>query len=238
MENTLGMLTSSPFRLAALVGVAASLVCACAHKPLNPQSLQEVRRLAIVVRVVEAAEVDVARVDSDEGRAYPELSPKEADAALAAQLAQQVGGFELEERIRAALVSRLPPTPPWSTAMPSIEVATSLDWLLVDDRSGPPDYRLLAKRGSNSVLEVVVESHGVRRAAGKTALFARGNARMFLLDGSTLWKAPFDIDQTADPEAEALDVVELRDGAYREALTDVVGNVTDLLAKELSAGRE
>lgn len=238
MANTLGERPSSPFLLTALVGAAASLLCACAHKPLDPRSLEEVRRLAIVVRVVEAAAVNVARANSGEGRAYPELSPADADAALAAQLAQQVGVFELEERIRAALVSRLPPLPPWTDSMPSIEVATSLDWLLVDDRSGPPDYRTLAARGSNSVLEIVVERHGVRHRAGKTALFARGNARLFLLDGRTLWKAPFEVDQTADPEAPALDVVELRDGGYRDALVGLVGSVTEQIAKELSPGRK
>jgi hypothetical protein len=121
--------------------------------------------------------------------------------------------------------------------MPAVEVATALDSLLVDDRSGPPDYRPLAARGCNSVLEVVVDDFRLKQTAGKNGFAIQGMARLFKLDGSTLWRFPFAIDDSADPQAAPLDLEAVRKGGYRDALIDIVERLGTQLAADLAGDK-
>lgn len=228
------MKTINSWSVVGLLAAAAVAAGGCAHKQLDVDSLDEVERLAIVARVVADPKVEAARIDPREGRAYPTATPQEADDALAADLKKQVSAFEVEERLRTAVIGRLPAVPPWSNAMPGVEVATALDAFLVDDRSGPPDYEVLQGRGSNTVLEIVIERYGLHRVGMKTGLYLEGYGRMFLIDGSTLWKSPLKIDDALAMEGESLDVVTLRKGGYRDALIDIVGRLGEKVARDLA----
>ena len=227
------MRTNNRWNVVGTLAVVAVAAGGCAHKQLDTGSLDEVERLAIVARVTADPQVEAARVDPREGRAYPTATPEEADQALAAELKKQVSSFELEERLRSAIVGRLPATPPWSNAMPSVEVATALDALLVEDRSGPPDYEALLAHGSNAVLEIEIERFGLHRVGTKTGLYLEGRGRLFKIEGGTLWKAPIKFDDARALEGESLDVVALRKGGYRDALIDLIGRVGETVAQEL-----
>jgi hypothetical protein len=211
------------------------VLAACAPKRLEPGSLRDVHRLAILVRVESGPTVEAAKVEPREGRAFPQATPEEADRRLAEALGGQVGGFEVEERFRAALLAKLPPSPPWTEVMSPVEVATALDALLVRDRTAPIDLGALARAGADAVLLLQVREFGVHRVGQKTGLFARGEGRLFKMDGTTLWKASLDLDDAAPASlAEGLDVVALRDGAFKEAMIDFIGRLAARTANQLA----
>ena len=118
-----------------LVGAGLLLAAGCAHTQLDAGSVRDITRLAVVVRAAAGPTVTVARSNSREGRAFPDKSPADADKALQEVLAKQVSVFEIEERVREALMAKLPGSPPWSTAMSASQVATALQSFLVVDHS-------------------------------------------------------------------------------------------------------
>ena len=218
---------------AALLGAGCSR-----YRALDPDHERELHRVAILAHVDSGPVVQVAQVDPKEGRAYPTLAPAEADKKLAGALLGQVRRFELQERLRAALVERLPARPPWTTTLPAVEVATALQSLLVEDRSGDIDYKALWSRGADSVLELTVSEFGVHTVKGRTGLYLKGDGRLFTREGSTLWKAPLDLDDALDLNAEPANVVALRDGGFREAIIGLVGRLSERLADDLRAREE
>jgi hypothetical protein len=220
-------------RRSLLLTLGLLLLAGCAHKQLTAGSVQDIHRLAIVVRVAGAPVVDVARKDPREGRAFASLPPAEADQRLQEAVAKQVTVFELEERIREGLVAKLPAAPPWNAVMSAAEVATVLQSFLVVDHSTPVDYGALNSAGADAILELRVTEWGLINA-GKTGLFLKGDGRLMKLPGrSTIWADTLDIDLAKDPEAEAADVMALRNGGFREAVIGLVGRLADRLAPEL-----
>jgi hypothetical protein len=234
------MFRPNPIYLAKLsiaVVLAFVLLGCTGTKRLNPNSLREVHRLAIVVRVTPGPMVRVAQEDSKLNRAYPDVSPEEADRALGVVLARQVRPFEIEERVRASLVQRLPAAPPWSTAMPAVEVATALESLLIEDRTQAVSYQALAAHDADAVLQLDIKEYGVLNRGGHTGLYLKGEGRLFMLGGSTLWRSRFLIE-TTEGGAGAVDLVALRDGGFRDAVVGLVNQTADWLAQELAGPRQ
>lgn len=203
----------------------------CAHRQLSPGAVRDVKRLAVVVRAKGALKVTVAQ--DGEQRAFPTLSPREADQQLADRLSKQVKIFELEERVREALMAQLPVEPPWSTALSAAEVATALQSFLVVDRSGEVDYDALRAAGADAVLELQVTEWGLGRT-GKVGMYLKGQGKLFHLGGSTIWADSLDTDLRLDPAVEGLDVVVLRDGRFREAVITLVRRLAERIGPQLS----
>jgi len=226
-------------RILAVAALTCSVVTGCSgHRRLDVDKLQRLQRIAIVARVSSAGpRVDVATVEPREGRAFPTSSPEQADKALAAALERQVKAFELRERLRVAMQGNLPASRPWTNVMPAVEVATALDALLVEDRSGELDYAALKQYGGDAVLELAVHEYGLRHRNGKTTLYVKGQGRLFTLEGSELWRFPFSPDdEQFQPEVE-VDVVALRDGGYRDALVELFDRIAEKLGADLSGER-
>ncbi len=200
----------------------AVLLGGCAHKSLHPGDLQKVDRPAVVLRAL-----------SD-----PELLLAERDAAQAPRLRGRLNAFQMNERLRSAIIAHLPSAEPWSSIMPGVEVATVLDLLLVQDRAESPRYELLRDKGSNAVLEVTVKRSGLRYnpKTDKTGFFLEGSARLFFIGGGTLWKAPLALDSTRIPEFPGLEPSELSHDGYFDALNDFLFRLTEAMGTELSVG--
>lgn len=199
--------------------------------------MTEIHQLAVVVRAASGPKVTVAVHNPGEGRAFPTLSPADADRRLEEIIAKQVTVFELEQRIREALLARLPQEPPWSTALPAATVATALQSFLIVDRTVSIDYEALRAAGADAVLELRVAEWGVTHQ-GKTGLFLHGNGRLVTLPGEWgVWADVLDTDVVRDTDAEAVDVVALREGGFREAVIGLVGRLADRIAPELAGKR-
>lgn len=200
----------------------AMLLCGCAHKSLNPAALETIERPAIVLRALRD----------------PELSLAERDASQEPRLRGRLNAFQMNERLRSAVIAHLPNVEPWTSIMPSVEVATALDLLLVQDRAESPRYELLKERGSNTVLEIKVERSGLRYnpKTDKTGFFLEGSARLFHIGGSTLWRAPLALDSTVLPEFPGLVPAELSHDGYFDALNDFLFRLTESMGAELSVG--
>jgi hypothetical protein len=201
------------------------------YKPVDPAAVRTLRRVAIVAHVDSGPLAMVAQVAARESGGNRMGVPEELDKRLAAALVKQVRRFELQERLRAEVVRKLPSHPPWSTAVPAVEVATALQSLLVEDRSGDIDLAPLAARGVDSVLELSIAEFGVRRDKGRTSLYVMGDARLFTLEGVTLWKFPLD---TEDPASEGRDVRELQEGGFRDATIELVDALANRIAADLT----
>lgn len=200
----------------------AVLLGGCAHKSLNPDALKAIDRPAIVLRAQSA----------------PELSLAERDASQVQRLRGRLNAFQMGERLRSAVIAHLPNVEPWTSIMPSVEVATVLDLLLVQDRAETPRYELLKERGSNTVLEITVKRSGLHYnpKTDKTGFFLEGSARLFHIGGGTLWKAPLALDSTRIPEFPGLIPSELSHDGYFDALNDFLFRLTEAMGAELSAG--
>ncbi|MFN7130732.1 MAG: hypothetical protein ACK4N5_01540 [Myxococcales bacterium] len=224
-------------RYEALALAAMFVASGCGgHKRLDPAALQRVESVAIVVRVVQGPLVLVAQA-APALADPPTASPVESDKRLAGQLASQMRRFEASERLRGAVANKLPPEPPWSRALPAVEVATALQALLVDDRAGDFDYEALRKRGASAVLELVVREFGVRHRDGATGVFWEGTGRLLELgSGDVLWRAPLSYDEAADPGGERRDVAVLRNGGFREAMFEMIERISDQVVAELAPG--
>ena len=155
------------FMLLVLALLTAILTSGCAHKSLSPSSLKTIDRPAIVLRML----------------GEPELSLSEQDADQVPRLRARINAFQMSERLRSALIHHLPNVEPWTDIMPSVEVATALDTLLVQDKAEAPRYELLTQKGSNTVLEIVVFRAGLHfnPKTKKTGFFLDGKARLFAL---------------------------------------------------------
>lgn len=218
-----------------ILGLALLSLAGCAHQQLSEGSVRDVQRLAVVVRAAPGPMVAVATKNAAENRAYPTLTPAEGDQRLQEALTKQVTVFEVEERLRATLMGKLPETPPWSTALPAAEVATVLQSLLIVDRTVPIDYKALQGAGADAVMELQVLEWGVKHHQGKTGLYLKGDGRLFRLPGkSGIWASSLDTDLTKDPESDSADVVALRNGGFREALIGLIDKLATRLAGELS----
>lgn len=167
------------------------------------------------------------------------LDPKEADRRLQLKLAGSVTRFEVSDRLRAVAFSQLPKERPWSNTVDPAAVAGALESFLVEHvPANPPDYDLLKTLGADAVVEFVVEEYGLRSEKGHSGAYAVGHARLFLIDGATLWRRSFKIDRAADQTLPSLDPFEVakEPERFRVELSAILDQLGLQLAKDLSPG--
>ncbi len=203
--------------------------------------LQQVTRPAFLGRIEENAGpgARVFREDATYSEKLKRLDPKEADRRLQLKLARSVTRFEVSDRLRAVAFSQLPKERPWSSTVDPAAVAGALESFLVEHvPANPPDYDLLKALGADAVVEFVVEEYGLRSSNGHSGAYALGHARLFLIDGPTLWHRSFKVDHAADRTLPSLDPFEAakEPERFRVELSAILDQVALQLAKDLSPG--
>lgn len=221
--------------LAALLLAFAS---GCAHQRLAAQDLDRVKRPAFISRIEHDAgpRARVFREDPSYRAKLKKLGVREADRRLAAKLAQGATRFAVADRLRGGVQDGLPALPPWDAAVEPARVATALETFLVEEvPADPPDYELLRAFGTDAVVEFVIDEFGMRSEGGRAGVYIRGSARMFRLDGQTLWRAPFLRDEVAE-RAEHLDpfLVGQRPHLFGERVAALINAVAERLVAELN----
>jgi hypothetical protein len=218
-----------PWLLVVLAGCAS--LAGCAHVSLSRHDLDDVRRVAVVARVVGGPTSRVFRDDPAwRGRlAERELDDPEGDRRLALVLANgsfdkgpdgsrrlaagSISRFELAESLRAQVVSGLPRRAPWTGGLvPPQDVARELESYLVQDASGSdPDYGRLKTLRVDAILELTVEDYGLRSERARVGAFLVVTARLFRVGGPTLYRRHLVLDEVTagregdDPFAVAKD---------------------------------
>ncbi|MBX5483597.1 MAG: hypothetical protein IRZ16_17380 [Myxococcaceae bacterium] len=164
------------------------------------------------------------------------LSDKEADRRLAERMDKAMSRFEIAERLRATTVAQLPKEAPWTQVVSPSRVAQVLQSFLVREvPANPPDYQLLREVGADSVVEFVIEAYGMRSEGGKAGTYLLGYGRMFTLEGETLWRRNFIVDEL-DSGVDGLDPFSLKTdpGQYRQAMHAMLDAVAAQFAKDLT----
>lgn len=211
--------------LCLLTLTVGALLPGCAHRPLSADGLQKVQTPAFVSRVLTEAEVRVSGVD------------RAATQQVTEVLRARVGRFEVAERLRAFTTARLPPAPPWTNAVPPAQVAGLLQSFLVEEASRrPPDYAPLREAGADAVVELIVESYGLRGSSAKSGVVLEGYARLKTLSGRTLYRRNFRADALASGLAplDARLVAQSPD-LFRNQLNRLLEGVAAQVAQDLSA---
>jgi hypothetical protein len=146
--------------------------------------------LAVVVRVLGIPQVELE----------DHLPAGKTEAQVRQVLGATMSAFELSERVRSAMLQRLPAGPPFADLAPANQVDSALGSLLTVERvDGPPNFQDLRPLGVDGVLYVEIAERGAVVDEGRAVLFLRGQGRMFTLDGdSTEWREPFDLRGPAD----------------------------------------
>ncbi len=206
------------------LGIVALFFTGCTHKYLRPGDLDSIHRIAIVIRAAPGPTAAVVKSGPNDPRGI------QAGRLLQQKLARQVSTFELEERVRGALFSRLPAQPPWTTAMTAAEVATALQSLLVTAIDNTIDYQALEASGADSVLELVISEWGVVQSE-RARFFIRGQGRLLLLpEKSVLWKSKLDAEWKDDSASHQL----LIDNRFEDVIVETVNQLAERLVPQLT----
>lgn len=154
--------------------------------------------------------------------------------------------FELIDRLRATTLSLLPKERPWTQVESPVAVARVLESFLVEEvPANAPNLDLLSPLGADAVVELVVESYGIRSEGGHAGLFLEGYGRMVLMSGRReLWRRSFRVDQIdsgdapLDPFAVAREISsESKGQLYRSAMETLLDGVAALFARDLTPAR-
>lgn len=184
--------------------LALPLLAACHGRvEPSPEELRKYRNVAIIARVEGDASSELAQYDADGAAAFSGgLAGEEGDKAVSQRLTRALTRFVIGRRVEEGSRIHLPPGL-FDVVSPTA-VARALDLFLVDQQDQPLDYERLAKLRVDAVLEITVNKYGLRRAApGMPAGgYARGWARLCTLDGETIWRIPFDVDESRDRTAD------------------------------------
>ncbi len=237
----------------------ALLAAACAHAPLSPSALDDVKAVAIVVRVADEAGPH-ATVFRDDVAWKPQLAPKkiedaEADRRLVSAItngtfekdkdgarkltAHTLTRFELADTLRSQLLDLLPRSHPWAGSVNPADVARALESFLVHEvPAPPPDYHRLLELGVDTVVEIVIEDYGMHADKGRAGLYLVGTARMFRIDGSELYHRKFFSDElTAGLEGLDPFAVARNANLFAERLKNIVTAVAQQVAADLTLGQ-
>jgi hypothetical protein len=235
------------------------LLCACAHSPLSAAALDETHGVAIVARIEDEAGPR-STVFRDDASYRPLLAPrriddKEADRRLTAVLtsgttekdpsggrrvkAHTISRFELADTLRSTLLSLLPRENPWSAAANPGDVARALESFLVQEvPANAPDYLRLTELGMDTVVEIVIESYGMRSEGGRAGVFLVGTARMFRIGGAALYHRHFTSDDVS-AGAVAMDPFAVAKNAdlFAQRIKPLISAVAEQVARDLTVQR-
>lgn len=154
------------------------------HVDYEPDQGQRLQRVAIVVRVLNNATVDVPE-GLRQGKTPEQLSDR---------LDQVLNTFEIAERLRSGLVQHLPDQPPWNNIVPTVQAESAMGSLLtVDKPVHPPDLDALQQLGVDGVLYVQIDSWGARTVDSESDLYMQGVGKFITLpDHDTIWQSALD----------------------------------------------
>jgi hypothetical protein len=219
-----------------LLGVC--LLLGCSHVALSGSDLDRVAHPAFISRVDEGAgpESLVFGRDDHYRPKLGKLDDAEADRRLRLKLAKGVTRFEISDRLRADTLALLPKERPWTQVVDPASVASALESFLVEEvPAREPNYGLLRQLGADAIVEFVVQDYGMRSNDGRAGAFVKGYARMFLLDGSEMWRATFDRDALEEGLAP-LDplMVAQKPQLFGDQLDKLLDEVAVVFSKELS----
>lgn len=222
--------------------VVVMIVSACAHAPLSNHDLESFSRPAFIVHVDKGAGPR-STVFRDDAKSYGDRAKGLDDRGLAARLEKGTDGersmnrYQLADSLRAQVIADLPKASPWKNSVPPTEVAAALESFLVEEvRESGPDVSRLAPLGVDAVVEIVIEDYGLRSEGGKAGVFLYGNARLFRLNGATLYRRAFFSDEVKAGLA-VLDPfeVEAHPSKFSRQLKGVLDAVANQLALDLTA---
>lgn len=189
----------------ALAAVVVALSSSCAHAPLSASALDSIERPAFIARIEEGAGPKSV-VFRDDAASYGErlkkLDAREADRRLGVKLdkgtdtERALTRHQVSDLLRVQVLSQLPKQTPWTRVAPPAQVATVLESFLVDEvPANAPDVTRLSPLGVDAVLEIVVEDYGLRSVKGQAGVYLYGYARLFRVDGGTLYRRAFFSDE-------------------------------------------
>ncbi len=208
--------------------LTAFLAGACAHAPLAPGSLDDIKAVAIVARVQDDAG-PTSTVFRDDATWNPQLAERKIDATEGDRrlanvlangsfektkdggkrlIAHTVTRFELADSLRLEVLNLLPKQQPWNNSVNPADVARALESFLVHEVPAPaPDYQRLLELGVDSVVELVIQEYGLHAANGRVGLYVVGSARLFRIKGGELYHRRFFSDELSPniPPLEGLD---------------------------------
>jgi hypothetical protein len=179
------------------------------------------------------------------------IDDKEADRRLAAVLtsgtfekdkegkhlkAATLTRFALADSLRSHLLASLPRSRPWTRAANPSDVARAFESFLVQEvPANAPDYHRLTELGVDTVVEVVVESYGMRSDKGRAGLYLVGTARMFRIDGPELYHRHFYSDDL-DAGSPHLDpfLVARNATLFADRMQPIITAVAEQIARDLT----
>ena len=188
---------------------AALCLAGCAHRQVSSGDLGRAQRPAFVSWIADSAgpKSRVFREDGTYESKLKHLDAKEADRRLQVKLARAITRFETSDRLRAVTLANLPKERPWTSAVDAAKVASALESFLVEEvPANPPDYELLKPLGADSVVEFVIEDYGMKSANGRAGAYVAGYGRMFILEGSEVWRESFSVDSASRPDLDPFKV--------------------------------
>lgn len=188
------------------------------------------------IEVSAGPKATVFRDDGAYAAKLKKLSPAEADRRLQLKLQKSVTRFELSDRLRASTAAKLPREQPWVNTVSAAAVATVLESFLVEEvPATSPDPHELRPLGVDAVVELVIESYGMRSRGGHAGAYVRGHGRMFFLDGGEIWRRPFFVDgiDVKRPHLDPFRVAKMPD-LFRTEMAALIEQAAEQLGQELN----
>ncbi len=230
--------------------VLALGVAGCAAHLPTPGALGATKQVAFIARIEDDAgpRSTVFRGDASYREKLKRLSDDEADRRLGNALAAgsfnkqgeldapTITRFEFADSMRASTLALLPKVAPWTRVTHPVQVARVLESFLVQEvPANAPDYERLRSLGADSVVEIVIESYGMRSENGVAGVYVLGFARMFRIGGGELYRRAFFSDDLK-AGLPHLDPFEARRDAQRFAqrIKQVVAGISAQVAKDLT----
>jgi hypothetical protein len=205
------------------LGLILSVSACHGRVSTSPAELQKYRNIAVIARIDGAPSSEVGT----------------GDGALAKTLTTSMTRFVVGRRFEGGVTAQLP-TGLFQIANPT-RVAEELELLLVEKGDSDLDYEKLRKLNVDAVLEIHVNSYGLRRGAQRqVGGFSRGYAQMVTLSGSTVWRLPFDLDESANGSASVDEAMLAKDVhyAWQQTVDRLAYAVGSLIARDLGARQE
>lgn len=224
--------------------LVVSVVCGCAHQPVSSAALDSLERLAFIARIEEGSPRSV--VFRDDAASYRErlksLDAREADRRLGLKLdkgtdsERSLSRHQVSDVLRVSVLGLLPKEAPWTRVAPQAQVATLLESFLVDEvPANAPDLTRLQPLGIDSVLEIVVEDYGLRSVGGKAGIYLLGTARLYRVNGGTLYRRAFISDELKAglPPLDPFEVAK-RPSVYADRLKSMLETIASQIARDLT----
>jgi hypothetical protein len=228
-----------------LVLVVSLCAVGCAHLPISAEALDSLEKPAFIARIEDGAGPK-STVFRDDAASYTarlkKLDAREADRRLTLKLEKgtdsdrSLNRYQVADTLRAQVLSELPKGRPWTRVASPAQVASLLESFLVDEvPANAPDVTRLSPLGVDSIIEIVVEDFGLRSSGGRAGIYLYGYARLYRIDGGTLYRRAFFSDELR-AGLEPLDPFEVakKPSIFGNRLRSMLGAIAHQIALDLS----